>query len=92
MKALSKNVFLVQGQLLEVIDGVSKTMPEIVQQVVISDSADSAVALVKKTSPNFQLVGYASLEVYESTASKVCAVVEGVSFEFPLIVDAKFKS
>lgn len=92
MKALSKNVFLVQGQLSKVVDGVTKTMPEIVQKVVVSANAENAVAWLKKVTPNFQLVGYASLEDYESTASKVRAVVEGVNHEFPLIVEPSFKA
>lgn len=91
MKALSKHVFLVQGQLSKVVDGVTKTMPEIVQQVVVSDNAESAMALVKKVTANFQLVGYASLEDYEATAAKIRAVVDGVSTEFPLLVEPKLK-
>ena len=91
MRTLSKNVFLVQGQLSKVVDGKTKTMPGIVQQVVISANAESAMALVKKATPEFQLVGYASLEDYESTASKVRAVADGVSNEFPLLKDPKFK-
>ena len=91
MKALSKHVFLAQGQLSKVVDGVTKTMPEIVQQVVVSDNAESAMALVKKVTPNFQLVGYASLEDYETTATKIRAVVDGVSAEFPLLVEPQLK-
>ncbi len=92
MKTLSKHVFLVQGQLSKMVDGVTKTMPEIVQQVVVSENAESAMDLVKKATPEFQLVGYASLETYETTASKVRAVADGVSTEFPLLVDSKVKS
>jgi hypothetical protein len=88
--AVSKDqVFLMQGQYITVVDGENSINPVIHQNVVVASSVDSAIELLSDQLPSFKVIGHATLEDYENTASKLRATLKGTNKEWPLITEPK---
>ena len=75
--ATKSQVFLVQGQAVEKINGIEKYSPVIESCVVVAQSHVAAYHHLKIASPNFMPVGHASLQEYEDAANKLRSALKG---------------
>lgn len=76
--AVQKNqVFLVQGQMERLVDGVAQRGPEIEQRVVVAQDARVAYEVLAANEPGFKPIGRATLQDYENAATKLRAAIKG---------------
>lgn len=88
MTIKNNQVYLVQGQFKQVLDGVITLDPEIKQLVVVAKDNETAYQFVTKEHPGFKPLGYATLEDYEKTARKLRDTLKGINSEWPLLIAA----
>ena len=78
MSVNAKNVFLVSGQRMVLVEGVGETLsPDVEQCVVIANDGREAYKTLESMEPGFHPLGFATLDNYESTATKMRAVLNG---------------
>ncbi len=87
MAVSKEQVFLVQGQVVQVVAGVEQVAPEIVQRVVVARNSGAAMSLIQSQSPEFRALGYASLKEYEDTVAKLRATLKGTSTDWPMLME-----
>ena len=76
MSVNSKNIFLVSGQRL--LAGSSEKLSPIIEQcVVVANDGIEAYQAIESEEPSFRPLGFATLDDYESTATKLRAVLKG---------------
>jgi PleD family two-component response regulator len=83
----NSNVFLFQGQRMQLVDGVQQLLPAIEQRVVVAHDAETASTQLNKSAPDFSIVGYATLKQYEETAAQIRATLNGENKEWKVIFE-----
>lgn len=84
--AKKSQVFLVQGQFSQIVEGIERLAPEIEQFVVVAHDDRAAYGLLESSAPGFRPVGHATLEDYEETAGKLRATLRGDDIGWKLLV------
>lgn len=82
-----KQVFLIQGQYANTVNGVAQISPEISQLVVVADNEQIISSIIAKHDRNFKLLGYASLQDYEDAVYKLRATLKGNDVGLQMLVD-----
>ena len=78
MSINAKHVFLVSGQrLVTGEDGGEKLSPDVEQCVVVANDGHEAYKTLESVESKFRPLGFATLDDYESTATKLRAALKG---------------
>lgn len=87
MAISNDDVFLFQGQRKQLVGGVEQLSPAIEQRVVVAHGAEAAAGLLKKSAPDFLVVGFATLKQYEETAAQIRATLKGENREWAVLFE-----
>lgn len=86
MAVMKTQVFLISGQYVRDVDGFQQLAPEIEQCVVIASDGPTAYKVIATNEPAFKPVGHATLQDYETAATKLRAVLKGETSGWKLLV------
>lgn len=87
MSVDTDQVFLVPGQWSRPdSSGEERLAPEIAHHVVVARNAQSAMALLEQTTPDFRPLGATSLKEYEDAVLKLRATLNGEETGWPMVI------